>query len=139
MAEDDLLIGSDFAFLRREGAAKSGRNMQQLEPRGCDQHAANLLRRTVQLHCLIARTEDGLALKNGHFSKAVEVVTGATVVGPDYTGFGVFVGRDQDGIRVRYRQRAQDDGVYDGEESSVGGDADGKSEKHGKGKALLAP
>jgi hypothetical protein len=36
-----------------------------------DYFAANLLRRTVQLHCLIARMEDGLALKNGHFSKAV--------------------------------------------------------------------
>jgi len=80
MAEDHLLIAADFAIFFSESAAERGRNAQQSEPRGRDQHPADLLRRTIQLHNLIAWGEHGLALESRHFSKTVEIVPGTAVV-----------------------------------------------------------
>ena len=131
MTEDHLLVVADFAFFLGESAPKRRRDAQQPEPGRRDQHAANLLRRTIQLHSLIAWAEDGVALESGHFPKTVEVVAGTAVVDADDPGLRVLVGHDQNGIGVEYGQGTQDNGVYDGEESGVGGDADGKGEKDG--------
>jgi hypothetical protein len=90
----------------------------------------NPLRQSIQLHGLIPLPKHRLALKSRQFAESIEVVTGTAVVNPDDAGLGVFVGHQQDGIGVGDRQRSQNDGVYDGEESGVGSDTDGKREKY---------
>src|SRR5438045_6732120 len=103
MAEDDLLLAADFAFLWRERAAKHRSDAQQRKPGGRHAHGANLLRRAIQIHGLIAFTKKGLAFKRSHFLEAIKIIAGRAVIGTSDSGLGVIVGHYKDGAGVRDR------------------------------------
>ena len=139
VAQDDFLIAPDFTFFFRKRPPQQRRDTQQMEPRRRHQHPANLLRRTVQLHGLIVRLEEGLALKSRHFLEPVEIVAGGGVVAARNSGVGVIVRHEENGVRVRHRQRPQNDRVHDSKKGGVGCHANGKCKKHGQRKASVAP
>src|SRR5215472_1839796 len=103
VTEDHFLIPSNLAFLFREWPSQHWRDAQQVKPRGCHHHPSNLLRRAIQLYGLVALLEEGLALKNGHFAKAVEIVTRGGVVAARDSGIGVIIGHEKDGAGFRHR------------------------------------
>ena len=138
VAQNGLMIRARLAFGVGKGAAVGRWHAQQPEQGGCRCHAGHALRRSLDLERPAAGAEQGLLREHVDVAQAVVVVAGCAVVAGVRACFRITIRHQQDGARVRHRQRPQQDRVHDSESSGVRGDTNRNGQDHRDGESFVA-
>ena len=138
VAEDCFPVAADFAFLRAEVAADSGRNAQQRQECRCGGHGGNALRSALDLDGQAGSLEHGLGFERRDVADPVVVVRDAAVVAVHRSRLGILIPHDQNAPRFGHRQRLEEHGMHHGEGGRIGGDTDRERDEHGQTESFIA-
>ena len=138
VAQNGLLVGAGFALGIGKGAAVGRRDAQQPEQGRRRQHAGDALRRALDIDRPAGGAEQRLLRENVDVAKAVVVVARGAVVAEIGARLRVAIGHQQDGARVRHRERPQQHRVHHREGGGVRGDTNRNGQDHRDGESLIA-